>query len=108
MRSRLEAHGLLPVVVGVVGQIGLGQHHHRLHTRIHGQRQIAFHPGQVELLVAGADEEHHIHVGGNELHVTRLVDAHAFEQALPLQQTLNGAAFRIEQHPVANGGPIFR
>jgi hypothetical protein len=90
--------------VGVVGEIGLGEHNHRRRFRLARQSQIAFEPRHVEILIAGGDEEERVDIGGDELNAPPRSSRLALEQTLALKHALDRAAGAVDEQPVADGG----
>jgi hypothetical protein len=72
--------------------------------RVFGEHQIALEPRDVEILIAGRDDEERIHIGGNELKLSPGTGGAALEQALAGEEALDALVRRIEEQPVADSG----
>jgi hypothetical protein len=91
----------------VSGQVGLGQHDHRRDAGLARQRQIAFQPGDVEIEVAGGDDEQRVDIGRDQLQLAAGPGGAPLEQALASSRRFDPQRFRIEQQPVADGRRAF-
>ena len=92
--------------VGIGGEVGLGQHHHRLGAALPGGGQVALQPPGVEVGVQRGDQQRHVDVGGHHLLVRDRVGGLADEGGAPRQHGVDGrGAFvgpRGQRHPVAD------
>ena len=58
--------------LGRVGQVGLGEHHHRRHPHFARHHQIAFQPRDAEILVARCDDEQRVDIRRDQLRLARI------------------------------------
>ncbi len=100
-RDRARLRG---VVLGVVGKVCLRQHHHGNRPRVQRQREEAFKPRDVEVGVAGGDEEQRVDVRRDELPAVVGPRGLAGNLALPVEDAQDSPRVGIGQHPVADGG----
>ena len=95
------------IIPGRVGEIGLGQHHDRRDFGFAGQCEVALEPRQVEILVAGRNDEQRIDIGRDQLQPAVAACRAALEQALTPKQALRSQGDGVEKQPVAHRGRGF-
>jgi len=87
--TRGDGLGLPDGEPGVGHQVGLGEHHHRLGTRLPGEGQVALKARQVEVVIEGLQNEDGLEVGGHRLLSPALVRVTASENRAPGQRIRN-------------------
>lgn len=66
-------------------EIGLGQHVHQLDPGFESEHDVALQPRDVEIRVAGGDDEDRVDVRRDQLHLAARPRCAALDQALALQ-----------------------
>ena len=88
--------------MGVVDEIGLGQHDHRHHLGLAGEGQVAFEARNIEVAVAGRHDEERVDVGRDELDRRPVPAAFRLNRLFRARQTPRQVVRRIEEHEVAD------
>jgi hypothetical protein len=68
--------------------------------------EIAFDASDVEVFIAGRDDEERVDVGGDELNPAVVARVRPLEQARPIENAHEAPAVPVDQQPVADGGPV--
>ena len=71
--------------------------------RLEGKRDIALQPRQVEIRIAGRDDEDGVDIRGDQLHLAVRARRTALDQALARQDAARPGPRAVEQQPVAHG-----
>ena len=91
--------------VGVVAEVGLGEHDHRLRAALPGGGQIALQPPGVEVGVQRGDQQRHVDVGGDHLRRLHGVGGLAQEGRAPRHHRVDGARPSSERGASATQSP---
>ena len=92
--------------IHVLRQIRFSEHDDGFDVRVDRERKVALETRWVEFLVARADDEHDVHIRGEELNFATATGRHALEDTASVQQAL-GRTRGVEQQPITYGRTRF-